>query len=89
MIRLGLSCFPAILSPISSTCQIRKQSYKKFLSLNPKYLGGPGGPLCQTQVNEYFRAVRPRAGVKYVFVLVLVLKYKYFRVLVLVLVLGF
>ena len=23
------------------------------------YLGGPGGPLCQTQVNENFRAVRP------------------------------
>ena len=30
MIRLGLSCFPA-------TCEIRKQSDKKFLSLNPKY----------------------------------------------------
>ena len=49
-------------------CQIRKQSDNKFLSLNPKYekniylfsyLGGPGGPLCQTQVNENFRAVRP------------------------------
>ena len=23
------------------------------------YLGGPGGPLCQTQVNENFMAVRP------------------------------
>ena len=23
------------------------------------YLGGPGGPLCRTQVNENFRAVRP------------------------------
>ena len=48
--------------------QIRKQSVKKFLSLNPKYekkyilffiFGGSWGPLCQTQANEYFRAVRP------------------------------
>ena len=23
------------------------------------YLGGPGGPLCRTQVNENFMAVRP------------------------------
>ena len=23
------------------------------------YLGGPGGPLCRTQVNENLRAVRP------------------------------
>ena len=54
--------------PYPCTCQIRKQSDQKFLSLNPKYekniyffsyLGGPGGPLCQTQVNENFRAVRP------------------------------
>ena len=38
MIRLGLSCFPAILSPIyTCTCEIRKQSDKTFLSLNPKY----------------------------------------------------
>ena len=55
---------------LCSTCQIRKQSDKKFLSLNLKYEkiyyffhiwggGGPGGPLCQTQVNENFRAVRP------------------------------
>ena len=56
-----------------SSYQIRKQSDKKFLSLNPKYeknilllvkiyfsyLGGPGGPLSQTQVNENYRAVRP------------------------------
>ena len=34
MIRLGLSCFPAILSPISMYMS-RKQSDKKFL--NPKY----------------------------------------------------
>ena len=54
--------------PYLCTCQIRKQSDKKFLSLNPKYeknilffsyLGGPGGPLRRTQVNENFRAVRP------------------------------
>ena len=53
--------------PYLCTCQIRKQSDKKFLSLNPKYekkyffsyLGGPGGPLCRTQVNKIFRAVRP------------------------------
>ena len=25
------------------------------------YLGGPGGPLCRTQVNEIFRAVRPHS----------------------------
>ena len=71
MIWLGLSCFPAILSPISiymSNNKIKKQYDKKFLSLNPKYeknilffsyLGGPGGPLWQTQVNKNFRAVRP------------------------------
>ena len=66
MIRLNLSCFPAILSPISMC--IRKQSDKTFLSLNPKYeknntffhiWGGPGGALRRTQVNENFRAVRP------------------------------
>ena len=52
--------------PYISTCGIRKQSDKKYLSLNPKYekkkksyLGGPEGPLCRTQVNENFRAVRP------------------------------
>ena len=54
--------------PYTCTCQIRKQYDKKFLSLNPKYdkiytffsyLGGLGGPLRQTQVNENFRAVRP------------------------------
>ena len=50
--------------PYLCTCQVRKQSDKKFLSLNPKYekfsyLGGPGGPLRRTQVNENFRAVRP------------------------------
>ena len=67
MIRLGLSCLPAIPHPYLCICQIRKQSDKKFLSLNPKYdnfcffsyLGGPRGPLCRTQVNENFRAVRP------------------------------
>ena len=37
MIRLGLSCFPAILSPYLCTFQIMKQSDKKFLNLNPKY----------------------------------------------------
>ena len=55
--------------PYLCTCQIRKQqSDKKFLSLNPKYKknilffhiwGVLGGPLCRTQVNENFRAVRP------------------------------
>ena len=54
--------------PYPCTCQIRKQSEKKFLSLNPKYekiytffsyLGGPGGPLHRTQVNEIFRAASP------------------------------
>ena len=68
MIRLSLSCFPAILSPISMYMSNKEQSDKNFLSLNPKYenkiyflsyLGGHGGPLCRTQVNENFRAVRP------------------------------
>ena len=54
--------------PYPCTCQIRKQSDKKFLSLNPRYeknilffsyLGGPGEPLRRTEVNEHFRAVRP------------------------------
>ena len=54
--------------PYLCTCQIRKQSDTIFFSLNPKYekkkilffiFGGPGGPLCRTQVNENFRAVRP------------------------------
>ena len=30
---------------------------KKYILFS--YLGGPGGPLCRTQVNENFRAVRP------------------------------
>ena len=48
--------------PYLRTCQIRKQSDQKCLSLNSKYekiWGGSGGPLCRTQVNENFRAVRP------------------------------
>ena len=53
--------------PYPCTCQIRKQSDKKFLSLNQKYdffllffiFGGSWGPLCRTQVNENFRAVKP------------------------------
>ena len=53
--------------PYLCTCQIRKQSDKKLLSLNPKYeknkytffiFGGSWGPLRRTQVNENFRAVR-------------------------------
>ena len=68
MIRLNLSCFPAISShPYLCTCEIRKQSDKTFLSLNPKYekiilffiFGGSWGALCRTQVNENFRALRP------------------------------
>ena len=37
--RLGLSCFPAIVAPISMymSCQIRKQCDKKILSLDSKY----------------------------------------------------
>ena len=68
MIRLNLSCFPAILSPIYMyMLKIRKQSDKTFLSQNPKYeknntffiFGGSWGALPRTQVNENFRAVRP------------------------------
>ena len=47
MIRLGLSCFPDISShPYIRTCQVRKQSNNKFLTLNPKYenWGSWGGP---------------------------------------------
>ena len=62
----NLSCFPAILSYLC-TCEIRKQSDKTFLSLNPKYekiiknfiFGGSWGALRRTQVNENFRALRP------------------------------
>ena len=54
--------------PYLCTCEIRKQSDKKLLNLKPKIwrkkilfscLGGPGGALCRSQVNENFRAVRP------------------------------
>ena len=53
--------------PYICTCQIRKQSDKEIFKFKPKiwkkytffsYLGGPGGPLRRTQVNENFRAVR-------------------------------
>ena len=37
MIRLGLSCSQLSSHPYLCTCEIRKQSDKKFLSLNPKY----------------------------------------------------
>ena len=57
--------------PYICTCQIRKQSDKTFVCLDPKYeksilffiLGGGGaswGPLCRTQVNENCRAERPQ-----------------------------
>ena len=64
---------PILLSsyPLTHICtyEIGKQSDKKFLSLTPKYekiilfsyLGGPGGALRQTQVNENFRADRPHS----------------------------
>ena len=49
--------------PYLCTCEIRKQSDKKFLSLNQKYEKMIlffifGGALRRTQVNENFRAVR-------------------------------
>ena len=65
MLRLDLSCFPAILSPIYMYMSNKEAIW--CLSLNPKYdffllfsyLGGPGGPpLRWTQVNENVRAVR-------------------------------
>ena len=68
MIRLGLSCFPAILSPISMYMSNKEVIWKEILKFKPKiwkkytffsYLGGPGEPLRQTQVNKNFRAVRP------------------------------
>ena len=53
---------PILLSSYSLT-----HIYVHVTSLNPKYetnilffiFGGPGGPLCRTQVNENFRSVRP------------------------------
>ena len=51
MIRLGLSCFPAILSPISMSD--KEAIYDFFI------FGGLWAPLRQTQENENFRAVRP------------------------------
>ena len=54
--------------PYPCTCQIRKQSDKKFWSLNPKYekiytffhiWGVLGGPLCRTHVNENFSTASP------------------------------
>ena len=68
MIRLGLSCFPAILSPISMYISNKETIWSEIFKFKPKiwknifffsYLGGPGGPLCRTQVNKNFRAVRP------------------------------
>ena len=56
MIRLDLSCFPAILSPIyMCTYEIGKQSDKTFLSLTPKYLGGPGGGLTSNPGERKFQ----------------------------------
>ena len=68
MIRLALSCFPAILSPISMYMSNKETIWKEIFKFKPKiwkniyffsYLGGPGGPLHRTQVNEIFRAASP------------------------------
>ena len=55
-----LFSYPLTHIYVHVTCQIRKQSDKKFLSLNPKYeIFHIWGSLCRTQVNESFRTVRP------------------------------
>ena len=69
MIRLGLSCFPAILSPISMYMSNTEAiSDKKYLGLNPKYeniykfffhIWGVLGALTSNQVNENFWPARP------------------------------
>ena len=65
MIRLTYLAFQLSSHPYLCTCEIRKQSDKTFLSLNPKYEKKIilffifGGSLRRTQVNENFRAVRP------------------------------
>ena len=68
MIRLNLSCFPAILSshPYLCTCEIRKQSDKTFLSLNPKYekiilffiFGGSWGGLTSNPGERKFQGTK-------------------------------
>ena len=67
MIRLNLSCFPAILSPISMYMWNKEAIWKDIIKFKPKiwkklyffsYLGGPGGALRRTQENENFRALR-------------------------------
>ena len=64
MIRLGLSCFPAILSPYICSCQIRKQSDKKFkpkilTKINFVHIWGSWGALTSNPGLPNFRAVRP------------------------------
>ena len=62
---LAYLAFQLSSHPYLCTCEIRKQSDKNVLSLNPKYdtniifsyLGGPVGPLCRTQGYQIFRAV--------------------------------
>ena len=66
MIRLGYLAFQLSSHPYLCTCEIRKQSDKKFLSLNPKYetnntfsyLGGSWGGLTLNPGERNFRAVR-------------------------------
>ena len=68
MIRLGLSCFPAILLPLSMyMCNNEAIWLELFLSSNPKYeqnimfdiWGVLGGPLRQSKSYQIFRTVRP------------------------------
>ena len=63
IIRLGPSCFPAILSPMSMYMWNKEAIWYKLFTFKSKiwkiYLGGSGGPLRQTQDYKIFRAVRP------------------------------
>ena len=65
MIRLSLSCSPAIISPISMYMWNKEIIWKELVKLKSKIWfflywgggGGPGGPLRQTQGYQIFRAV--------------------------------
>ena len=68
MIRLNLSCFPAILSPISMYMWNKEAIWKDIFKFKPKIwknntfffiFGGSWGALRRTQVNKNFRALRP------------------------------
>ena len=64
---IGLSCFPAIFSPVSMYMSNKETIWQEISKFKPKIwkkytffiFGGSCVALCRTQVNENFRAVRP------------------------------